>query len=122
MSTYKRLIELVSRKKAPQPSREFWQEFDKELGQKLDAINAKRSRQPVPFIDAIRDFLGTLLKPSLRPVVAGVFLIIIAMGGSILFKNYQDIQFYSVSALSNEELADELSAIEELTFLIDSLP
>lgn len=122
MSSYKKLIDLISRKKTPVPLKEFWQEFDKGLGQKLDTIDAQKLKRRVLFIDKIKDVLGLLLKPGLKPAFVSAFLLIMVIGGTLFFKSHQSIQFYSVASLSNKELVEELTMIEELSSLIDSLP
>lgn len=114
MSTYKKLIDLVSRRKVPKPSKELWQRFDKELTQKLDAIDAKRHSERVPFIERIKEVFGLLLKPGLKPALVTASLLIIIIGMGLYFTNYQGEGLVSVAALSNEEVVDELIIIDGL--------
>jgi len=114
MSTYKKLIDLVSRRKVPKPSKELWQRFDKELTQKLDAIDVKKDSEYVPFIERIREVFGLLLKPRLRPVLVTASLLIIIIGTSLYFTNYQGEGLVSVATLSNEEVVEEFIIIDGL--------
>ncbi|KPK42525.1 MAG: hypothetical protein AMJ78_02225 [Omnitrophica WOR_2 bacterium SM23_29] len=121
MSTYKKLIDLVSRRKVPKPSEELWQRFDKELMQKLDAIDAERHSERVPFIERIKEVFGLLLKPGLKPVLVTASLLIIIIGMSLYFTNYRSEGLVSVAALSNEEAVEEFIMVDGLIAEMDAL-
>ncbi|KPK41427.1 MAG: hypothetical protein AMJ78_05580 [Omnitrophica WOR_2 bacterium SM23_29] len=114
MATYKKIIELISRYRTPKPSKEFWQEFDKGLRQRLDAIDEWKSQRRSIFVEKIKDILGTVFQPTFRPAVVAVSLIILIIGVSLFFTNYQAIQQRSIAGLSDEELINELVMIEML--------
>lgn len=114
MLTYKKVIESVSRYRTPRPSKVFWQEFDKGLRLRLDAIDVRKSQRRSIFVERIKDIFGALFQPTLRPAVVSVSLIVLIIGVTLFFTNYQTIQQLSIAGLSDEELVNELVIIEGL--------
>lgn len=121
MTTYKKIIKLVSKHRTPKPSQEFWKDFDKGLKQKLDAVDMQRSR-PSIFVDKIKDIFETLFRPDIRPVVVAISLMVMIIGATLFFANYQGMRFNSIAALSDEELVDELIIINGLVSEVSQPP
>lgn len=113
MSAHKKIIDLVLRSRTPKPSKEFWQDFDKELRKKLDAVDMWRSQRHSVFAEKIKDAFGMLFRPSIRAAVVAISLIVI-IGATLFLTNHRGIRFSSIAALSDEELVDELMIIDGL--------
>lgn len=113
MSTSKKIIDLILRSRTPKPSKKFWKNFDRELERKLDTIDRQKSQRRSLFVDKIKDVFGLLFRPDTRPAVAAISLVVI-IGATLFFANYQGMRFNSIAALSDEELVDELIIINGL--------
>lgn len=121
MSTYKKLVDLVSRRRTPRPSKAFWEKFDRELGQRLDAVDAQRYQRRFSFIKKVKDAFELIFQPRLRSAVVIASLLIVIIGAALFFTNYQDIQLRSILALSDEELVDELIIIDGLATKVNGV-
>ena len=118
----RQVLSLVSQKKVPQPSAEFWAKFDQELEEKL----AKERVLP----QEIKLRPQYLPRMSLRPAfaLATVFALLISLSfylfGGLPTKG-------RLTALNDERLVNDLEIIEDLTdgfvilddadFLVDEL-
>ncbi len=111
MASFKDIMDMIAKKKAPEPSRGFWLKFDRELGEKLDAIDSRNPNRSYGFAEKMGDIFSVFLQP--KPVLAAATFIVavnlilfsLASGGPALV---------SVALLSKDDLAGEFVLTNEL--------
>ena len=111
MANFKDIIDMISKKKAPIPSKEFWKGFDRELGEKLDAVNSRKLNRRYGFSEKLNDALSVFLRP--KPVLVTATLIV-AINLAVFSLANRSTYLTSVAFLSNDDLAEELVLTGEL--------
>ena len=102
MASFKDIMDVIAKKKAPEPPRGFWSKFDRELGERLDAIDSRKSSRDYWFV----------LQP--KPVlVAATFILALNL---VLFSfASREPTLVSVALLSRDDLAEELVLTDQLS-------
>ena len=111
MANFKDIIDMISKKKAPGPSKEFWKGFDRELGEKLDSVNSRNSSCHYGFSEKLNDALSVFIRP--KPVLVTATLIV-AINLALFSLAHRSTYLTSVAFLSNDDLAEELVLTGEL--------
>ena|SRR3989338_2604892 len=112
MSVDEKLIDIISKMKAPKMSKGFWAKFDAELGWKLDAAEAGRISPKAVPAHAIINFFAVFREFKFKRafVTASFALIVIAF--SLIFSVRNGPGLYSVASLTSDELIEELIFID----------
>jgi len=112
MLKFKDIIDMISRKKAPNLSKGFWHRFDSELGKKLDAIDDRNLSHSYGFAEAFNGAFSIFLRP--KPVLVTATLVLVINLTLFSFAN-KGIPLTAVAFLSNNDLAEELVLTDELS-------
>ena len=112
MASFKDITDMISKKKVFEPPKGFWLKFDRELGERLDAIDSRKSSRSHGFAEGLGEMFSAFFQP--KPVLAAATFIVavnlilfsLASGGPALV---------SVALLSKNDLAEELVLTDELS-------
>lgn len=111
MANFKDIIDMISKEKAPGLSKESWKGFDRELGEKLDAVNSRNLSRSYGFAEKINEAFSVFLRP--KPILVTVtFIVVINL--TLFSLAHKSTSLTSVAFLSNDDLAEELVLTGEL--------
>jgi hypothetical protein len=111
MTSFKDIMDMIAKKKIPGPSREFWMKFDRDLGEKLDAIDSRNSSRGYGFAEKLGEAFSVFFQP--KPVLAAATLIVV-INLAVFSLAYKGTSLVTVAFLSNDDLALELILTDEL--------
>lgn len=114
MLRFQDLVELISKRRTPKPSKGFWNKFDGELSRKLDKIDASRLGRRNVFADKIRDMASIFTQPQFRYALVVTCVVLILCTTMFSLNSYQPA-IYSVASLSGDGLVEELLYIENIS-------
>ncbi len=111
MASFKDITDMISKKKVFEPPKGFWLKFDRELGERLDAIDSRKSSRSHGFAEGLGEMFSAFFQP--KPVLAAATFIVavnlilfsLASGGPALV---------SVALISKDDLAGEFVLTNEL--------
>ena len=107
MASFKDIEDAISKKKVPEPSKGFWLKFDRELGDRLDAVDSRNPSRAY----GLADIFSVFLQP--KPVLAAAALVLmINLAVFSLARSGNSLTM--VAFLSNDDLAGELVLTDEL--------
>jgi len=112
MVRFKGILDAISKKRVPDMPKEFWHKFDRELGERLDAVDSRNLNRSYGFAAALEGAFSLLFRP--KPVLVTATLVVAINLALFSFAN-RAIPLTSVALLSNSDLAEELVLTDELT-------
>ena len=92
-------------------SKEFWLKFDRELGERLDAIDSRKSSRSYGFTEWLDGAFSVLFQP--KPALAAATLVV-AINLILFSLTSGGPSLVSVALLSKDDLAGELVLTDEL--------
>ena len=105
---FRELLDRISKKRPLRPSRDFWRDFDRELGQKLDRADTGHVSLISAFLDAIGDLFPALESYQFRRALVTVSLAAMVISFTLLLSADGRLGLYTVASLKGGELVDEL--------------
>lgn len=111
MVRFKDILSAILRKRAPDLPKEFWRRFDRELGERLDAVDSRNLSRGYGFAAALNGAFSLLLRPKPALIVA---TLVVAINLALFSFANRAIPLTSVAFLSNSDLAEELILTDEL--------
>lgn len=111
MLKLKDILDAISRKKAPDLPNGFWHRFDRELGERLDAVDNRNLSRRYGFAAALEGAFSLFLRP--KPVLVTATLVVAINLALFSFAN-KGTSLTSVALLSSSDLAEELVLTDEL--------
>ncbi len=118
MSIDKKLIDIISKMKAPKMSKGFWAEFDAGLGRKLDAAQAGKISPKAVLARAVINFFAVFTDYKFKRAFVTASIALILAGSSLIFSARGGPGLYSVASLTGEELIEELVLIDNSSELL----
>ena len=112
MLKLKDVMDMISKKKAPDLPRGFWDRFDSELRGKLDAIDERNLSRSYGFAGKLNAAFSVFLRP--KPVLVAATLVV-AVNLALFSLVQKGPPLTVVALLSNNDLADELVLTDELS-------
>ncbi len=126
MLRFQDLIDVISKRRTPKPSKEFWEKFDSELNRRLDEVDASRSDYRHVFAEKIMGFVGAFIQPKFRYALISACAVVLIISATMFSFNRYQPNIYSVASLSNDDLVEELLFVENaasqengIDFIID---
>ncbi len=111
MASFKDIMDMIAKKKAPEPQKGFWLKFDRELGERLDAIDSRKSSRSYGFAEGLGATFSSFFQP--KPVLAAATFIVAV--NLILFSlASRGPGLVSVALIAKDDLAEEFVLTNEL--------
>ncbi|MFA5339056.1 MAG: hypothetical protein WC317_02770 [Candidatus Omnitrophota bacterium] len=111
MASFKDIMEMMAKKKVPEPQKEFWLKFDRELRERLDAIDSRKSSRGYGFAESLGWAFSAIFQP--KPVLVAATLVV-AINLMVFSLSSGGSGLVSVALLSRDDLAGEFVLTEEL--------
>ena len=111
MASFKDIMDMIAKKKVPEPPKGFWLKFDRELGEKLDAIDSRKSSRNYGFTEGLGEMFSAFFRP--KPVLAAATFIV-AINLILFSLASRGPALVSVALLSRDDLAEELVLTDQL--------
>lgn len=112
MASFKEILDIISKKKAPAPTKEFWARFDRELAGRLDAIDSRNPRRNYGFAERLSDAFSVFFQP--KPVLLAATLVVL-INLTLFSLAQRGPSLTLVAFLSNDDLAEELVLTDQLS-------
>ena len=112
MASFKDITDMIAEKKAPEPPKGFWLKFDRELGERLDAIDSRKSSRSHGFAEGLGEMFSAFFQP--KPVLAAA-MFILALNIVLFSFASRGPTLVSVALLSRDDLAEELVLTDQLS-------
>ncbi len=112
MASFKDITDMISKKKVFEPPKGFWLKFDRELGERLDAIDSRKSNRSYGFAGWLDGISFAFFQP--KPVLAAA-MFILALNIVLFSFASRGPTLVSVALLSRDDLAEELVLTDQLS-------
>lgn len=111
MASFKDIMDIIAKKKAPEPPKGFWLKFDRELKERLDAVDSRNYSRGYGFAESLGGAFSAIFQP--KPVLVAATLVV-AVNLMVFSLSYGRSGLVSVALLSKDDLAGEFVLTEEL--------